>query len=76
MIVCMCNNVSDKKIRLAVDAGVTSMNQLRETLGVGDCCGKCKGCAKQVLRECMDASAGAPHFSTHTVMFEPRTLSA
>jgi bacterioferritin-associated ferredoxin len=54
MIVCVCNNVSDRKIRKAVDAGVTSMVELREQLDVGTCCGKCHSCAKQVLRECLD----------------------
>lgn len=76
MIVCLCNNVSEKKIRMAVDAGVTSMHQLRETLGVGNCCGKCKGCAKQVLRECLDASADTSHFHAQAVVFHPNTLAA
>lgn len=54
MIVCICNNVSDKKIRQSVDAGVTSMAELRDQLGVGTCCGKCHSCAKRVLRDCLD----------------------
>jgi bacterioferritin-associated ferredoxin len=57
MIVCVCNNVSDHKIRAAVETGVTSMAELRRTLDVGTCCGKCHSCAKQVLRECLDSSA-------------------
>jgi bacterioferritin-associated ferredoxin len=51
MIVCVCNNVSDRKIRQAVDAGATSMTELRDQLEVGTCCGKCHACAKRVLRE-------------------------
>lgn len=54
MIVCVCNNVSERKIRQAVDAGATTMPQLREQLGVGTCCGKCHSCAKAVLREYME----------------------
>ena len=57
MIVCVCNNISDRKIRSAVDAGATSMAQLRSELGVATCCGKCNSCAKQVLRECLANSA-------------------
>lgn len=53
MIVCICNNISDGKICRAVDAGATSMPQLREQLGIGTCCGKCHPHAKQVLRECL-----------------------
>ena len=57
MIVCICNNISDRKIRHAVDSGMATMSELRAQLGVGTCCGKCHSCAKQVLRECMaDAS--------------------
>jgi bacterioferritin-associated ferredoxin len=53
MIVCICNNVSEGKIRQAVDEGMASMPQLRECLSVGTCCGKCHPHAKQVLRECV-----------------------
>lgn len=57
MIVCVCYNVSEKKIRQAVDSGATSMPLLREQLGVGTCCGKCNSCAKTVLRECLEDGA-------------------
>lgn len=50
MIVCICNNVSDREIRQAAQLGITSMAQLRHDLGVGTCCGKCHGCAKEVLK--------------------------
>jgi len=53
MIVCVCHNISEGKIQKAVDAGMTSMAELREQLGVGTCCGKCHSCAKSVLRECL-----------------------
>ncbi len=54
MIVCICNNVSDKTIRQSVDDGVRSMSALRKQLNVGTCCGKCHACAKTVLRECLE----------------------
>lgn len=53
MIVCICNNVSDRKISQAVESGIKTMPQLRAQLGVGTCCGKCHTHAKQVLREQM-----------------------
>lgn len=62
MIVCVCNNVSDRKIRQAVDAGMTSLADLRNNLDVGTCCGKCHSCAKQVLRECLDNAAQSAMF--------------
>ncbi|WP_188396769.1 (2Fe-2S)-binding protein [Oxalicibacterium flavum] len=51
MIVCVCNNVSERKIRQAVDGGLTRMSELRDQLEVGTCCGKCNSCAKRVLRD-------------------------
>jgi bacterioferritin-associated ferredoxin len=57
MIVCICHNVSERKIRDAVDRGQTTMPALRNDLGIGSCCGKCHSCAKQVLRECLEEGA-------------------
>ncbi|MET3131040.1 bacterioferritin-associated ferredoxin [Oxalobacteraceae bacterium GrIS 1.11] len=51
MIVCVCNNISDREIRLAVDLGLRTMAELRRDLGVATCCGKCHTCAKEVLRD-------------------------
>jgi bacterioferritin-associated ferredoxin len=51
MIVCVCNNISDREIRQAADLGITSMAELKRDLGVATCCGKCAPCAKAVLRE-------------------------
>ena len=53
MIVCICNNVSDHKIRQAVQLGANSMADLRRDLDVATQCGKCHSCAKQVLKQCM-----------------------
>ena len=51
MYVCLCHNVTDTDIHQLVRAeGVSSMRELREHLGVATQCGKCAGCAKDVLR--------------------------
>ncbi|MGV7210908.1 bacterioferritin-associated ferredoxin [Oxalobacteraceae bacterium A2-2] len=57
MIVCLCNNISDREIRQAVDLGLTTMAELRRDLGVATCCGKCHSCAKEVLNEHLQATA-------------------
>lgn len=57
MIVCVCNNISEREIHQAADLGLTTMEALRNGLGVGTCCGKCKSCAKSVLKEHFGASA-------------------
>ena len=54
MIVCICNNVSDREIRQAVDLGVSSMAELSNDLGVATCCGQCADCAKKVLQDYME----------------------
>jgi bacterioferritin-associated ferredoxin len=63
MIVCVCNNVSDRKIRQAVANGASSLADLRKELDVGTCCGKCHSCAKQVLRTSLEEQTAVPMFA-------------
>lgn len=51
MYVCVCNSVTDKQIKKSVQQGAHSIECLSEELKVATCCGKCKNCAKRVLRE-------------------------
>ena len=51
MIVCVCNNISDREIRQAVELGLTTMDELRRDLGVATCCGQCFSCAEEILNE-------------------------
>jgi bacterioferritin-associated ferredoxin len=57
MIVCVCNNISDREIRQAVDLGLSTMAELRRDLGVATCCGKCHTCAREVLKDHLDTTA-------------------
>ena len=59
MIVCVCNNISDREIRQAMDLGITSMDELRDALGVATCCGQCFSCAEEILTEHLAAQASA-----------------
>lgn len=69
MIVCVCNNISDRKIRQAVGEGITSMNQLRNELDVGTCCGKCYPYALRVLRDSLaDVKEAQPMFFQRNAM--------
>ena len=63
MIVCVCNNISDREIRQAADLGLTTMGDLRRDLGVGTCCGKCVSCARQVLHDHIDGKLAATELS-------------
>ncbi len=59
MIVCVCNNISDREIRQAMEFGITSMDELRSALGVATCCGQCFSCAEEILNEHLAAHATA-----------------
>lgn len=56
MIVCVCNNISDREIRQAVEMGLSSMSDLYQELGVGTCCGKCVSYARQVMNEHLEST--------------------
>jgi bacterioferritin-associated ferredoxin len=60
MIVCVCNNISDREIRQAVDLGLSSMDELRRDLGVATCCGKCATYAEEVFTAHFELTGAAP----------------
>lgn len=49
MYVCICNQVSDHQIRREVRAGADSLREVRRRLGVASQCGRCAGCAREVI---------------------------
>jgi bacterioferritin-associated ferredoxin len=51
MYVCVCNAVSDRQIREAVDQGARSLFEVQCQLPVGACCGRCEDTASQVVSE-------------------------
>ncbi len=57
MYVCLCNAITDREIRGAVALGARSLDDLRSTLGVAACCGRCADCARSVVRDaCAEAA--------------------
>jgi bacterioferritin-associated ferredoxin len=58
--VCICNQVSDREIHGAVRLGVSTLEELADTLGVGTCCGRCRECAQNVLEDGLAAAALQP----------------
>ena len=53
MYVCVCNSVTDRDIRKAVKGGVQTFKQLQQATEVATCCGKCAGCARDLLDEAL-----------------------
>jgi bacterioferritin-associated ferredoxin len=51
MYVCVCNAITDKQIRRAARNGVSSLYELRGTLGVAAGCGSCARTAEEILDE-------------------------
>jgi len=58
MYVCVCNAITDKQIRRAARNGVSSLYELRGTLGVAAGCGSCARTAEEILDEEMRGNDG------------------
>ena len=53
MYICICQKITCGQIRAAASAGVSSVRDLKQQLGVASQCGKCAGCARGVLDEAL-----------------------
>lgn len=51
MYVCVCQAVTDRQIRQAVEGGARTLKDLRRDLGVTRDCGRCACCARECLQE-------------------------
>lgn len=51
MIVCVCRRVSDREIARHARAGMT-FDEVQFELGVATQCGRCEGCARDVVAQC------------------------
>lgn len=52
MIICVCQNVSEKDIAAAVADGCHNFTALQETLEVGTRCGTCECAARESFAQC------------------------
>ena len=59
MYVCLCHGVTDRAIRQAAQAGVSSVFELAQTLRVATCCGRCAELAQDLLATARQAAAHA-----------------
>jgi bacterioferritin-associated ferredoxin len=51
MYVCICNTVTDRDIREALERGARSLGEVQSWLPVAGCCGCCEENARQVVDE-------------------------
>lgn len=59
MYICNCHGVREQEIASSIDAGHTTLRALRETLGVGTCCGKCVCDVQRQLHDTLAGKSGA-----------------
>lgn len=67
MIVCVCRRVSDREITRHAQAGL-DFDTLQFELGVATQCGRCEGCARQLVAQC---AAEGPHCGSAQVLSLP-----
>ena len=59
MYVCVCNAVTERQIKQAIDEGALTAGQLRQKLDAESMCGSCDDCLEDYLSEAfMFASPG------------------
>lgn len=51
MIICVCQNVSERDIARAVASGCSSFAALQEKLEVSTCCGACECMARETFSQ-------------------------
>jgi bacterioferritin-associated ferredoxin len=64
MYICVCNAVTDREIRQCAELGARTVDELRDSLGVASCCGKCEGPAREILAGGVGRSAAHAAAST------------
>ena len=58
MIVCVCHRVNDQTIARAARSGM-AFDDIQLELGVATQCGRCEGCARDIVAECAPGHAVA-----------------
>jgi bacterioferritin-associated ferredoxin len=59
MYVCVCNTVTDRDIRKALERGARSLGEVQSWLPVGGCCGCCVESAQQVVDDHLSSAVAA-----------------
>jgi len=54
MIICICENVSDRALEREIDAGARTVREIRKACGAGGNCGSCVCDLKKMLARVRD----------------------
>ena len=60
MFVCLCNQITDRQISNAIAGGATTIDALKDELGVGSNCGGCLSFATSQLNDTLTKLLDAP----------------
>ena len=71
MIVCVCRRISDRDIARHARAGM-GFDEIQFELGVATQCGRCEGCARDVVAQC---NAMHPVAALHNEAVLPSSFS-
>jgi bacterioferritin-associated ferredoxin len=69
MYICLCQGVTDRDIRRAVEQGATTFREVQEQLGVSTQCGSCELMARSVVAETMPLVPETQFYSPETPSF-------
>jgi len=58
MYVCLCNAITERQIIQAAEGGARTAHDLANSLGVGQGCGRCMSCAKDLLVDAIARVSG------------------
>jgi len=58
MYICLCNAITERQIIQAAERGARTAHDLAHALGVGQGCGRCMSCAKDLLVDAIARVSG------------------
>jgi bacterioferritin-associated ferredoxin len=70
MVVCLCQGVSEKRVRAAIGAGAHSRKAVTKACGAGAGCGGCHAAIRDLIRE-HQAQAERADLSEATAVLAP-----
>jgi bacterioferritin-associated ferredoxin len=79
MVVCLCQGVSEKRVRAAICAGAHSRKAVTKACGAGAGCGGCHAAIRDMIREHqarIAAHADAPEAAARLAPPEPAAVCA
>jgi bacterioferritin-associated ferredoxin len=75
MVVCLCQGISEKRVRAAVRAGACTRKQVTKACRAGGGCGGCHDVIKEMIRDEHETAALGPERVSSDDAPEPRLVA-